>query len=302
VEVAFGSELGFGSRRASDAHLEEAIAPGVTLLAIADGFGEIRRNAPTAQSALTAIREYLRRRHRLGSYGHNASATAIRTALLGALEHANARLYADGGSNEDFVGSGSSVTAVLLVGSAAFVGHVGDARAYLARTGTLEVLTVDDAMFAGRAVTSPTRGLFEPARARALLWRSLGTQAKLEVSVAHVTVQSGDELVLCTDGVHRVVDDAEIADVLADTETCEEAVERILGLTRSRGSADCGTLVICRGLLAATPATFSASAYARARVAIALCLLLIALLSFGSYAMRGGSFGSLPNFSSSDGR
>ena len=66
--------------------------------------------------------------------------------MLAALDHANARLYSQSGSHEDFVGSGTSLTVVLVVGHHAFVGHVGDARAYLLRLGRLELLTADDAM------------------------------------------------------------------------------------------------------------------------------------------------------------
>ncbi len=302
MEIAFGTEQGVAGRRSGDAHLTETIAPSVTLLAIADGFGVVGRNVPTGQVALGHVRDFLRRRHRLGAYGRGASATVLRATLLAALDHANGKLFADGGSHDDFVGSGASVTAVLVVGEQAFVGHVGDARAYLARDAGIEMLTVDDAMFAGRAVTSPTSNLFERSRPHALLWRSLGTQAKLEASVAHVAIRSGDQLVLCTDGLHRVVDDEELGDVLAESERSDEAVGRFLGIARARGAVDATTVVVCRGLLASTPATFAAASYARLRFVVAMLLLVLALLSFGSYALHGGSFGPFSNFFNSDGR
>ena len=154
MEVAVGSEVGLWQKHQSDAHLTEAIAPGVTFFGIADGFGEVARSVPTASLALSTVRDYLRRRQRLGAFGARAgSPGSVRALLLAALDHANARLFAQSGSHEDFVGSGASLTAVLIVGHHAFIAHVGDARAYLLRLGHLETLTADDAMFARRGGT-----------------------------------------------------------------------------------------------------------------------------------------------------
>jgi protein phosphatase len=289
VEVAVGSELGIWQKRQSDAHIADSIAPSVTLLGIADGFGELARGTPIAPAALATVRDYLRRRHRVGSFGRNASPSTLRAALLAALDHANARLYAQSGSHEDFVGSGASLTAVLIVGQHAFVGHVGDARAYVLRLGRLELLTADDAMFADAAVPSAKTGLPSKPRASGLLWRSLGTQAKLEASIAHVELLAGDQLALCTDGVHRSIESDDLSAALDDCETSAEVVARVLALARSRGSADNGTLLIARDLLVAAPPAFAGGRRASAiRVAIALGLLVASLLSYGIFSLRSG--------------
>ena len=288
MEIAAGTEIGLRARHPTDAHLEECIAPNVTLLAIADGFGAIGR-VPTAQCALALVRDFLRRRHRLGAYGRNVSPSSLRAILLAALEHANVRLYEGGGSHEDRVGSGTSLTAVLVVGEHALVGHVGDARAYLMRGRSLEMLTVDDAMVVDTAVTSATRVVSRP-RVRGVLWRTLGTQAKLEASVAHVDVRPGDQLVLCTDGVHRLLDDDELGDALVRADHCADAVARILATARARGSLDNGTLVVCRDLLRSAPVALRGTPRAGIRALVALGLLVAALLSFGSYALHAGPF------------
>jgi serine/threonine protein phosphatase PrpC len=300
MEVAAGTTIGLRQERPSDAHVEECIAPNVTLLAVADGFGAVGRNVPTAQSALSAVRDYLRRRHRVGSYGRNVSPNHLRGILLAALEHANARLYSESGSHEDFVGSGTSLTAVLVVGEHALVGHVGDARAYLLRLGALEALTVDDAMFAGTAVTSSKTHLPAKPRSRGLLWRTLGTQAKLEASVAHIDVRAGDQLVLCTDGVHRFLDDDEIGDLLVEADNCADAVTRVLATAKARGTLDNGTLIVCRDLLRAAPVVRAPAPRFAVRTILAIGLLVLALLSFGSYALHAGSFDRFPNVSNSD--
>ncbi len=291
MEVAVGTDLGIWQRRQSDAHVAECIAPGVSLLAVADGFGDVGRGSATASLALATVREYLRRRHRVGSFGRNVSPSSLRAVLLAALDYANARLFAQSGSHEDFVGSGTSITTVLIVGAHAFVGHVGDARAYLMRLDRLELLTADDAMFADAAVTSAKTSLPAKPRTRGLLWRSLGTQAKLEASIAHVEIVPGDQLVLCTDGVHRTVEDDELSGALLDCESASDVVARLLATAKSRGAVDNATLVVGRDLLApAAPIAGMAGAVGPLRAVVALIAIVATLLlSYGAYALRGGT-------------
>jgi serine/threonine protein phosphatase PrpC len=301
VEVAVGTELGLWQQRQSDAHLAECFAPNVSLFGIADGFGEVGRGLATAPLALATVRDYLRRRHRVGSFGRNVSPSGLRSILLAALDHANARLYSQSGSHEDFVGSGTSLTAVMVVGQHAFVGHVGDARAYLLRLGRLETLTADDAMFADAAVTSAKNSLPAKPRVRGLLWRSLGTQAKLEASIAHVELLAGDQLVLCTDGVHRCIDEDELCEALGDSDAAADAVARILAVAKARGNVDNGTLVIGRDLLAASrPAAARRVRGGPLRLALAIGLLVASLLTYGAYALHYGSTDRPVPASSSD--
>ena len=297
MEIAASNEVGLQRRVASDAHLAECIAPSVMLLAVADGFGHVGRSGSTAQSAIFALRDYLRRRHRVGSYGRSASPSSLRTILLAALDHVNSRLFADSGSHEDFVGSGASLTAVLVIGEHALVGHVGDARAYLVRLGRVETLTVDDAMFADAAVTSAKTNLPAKPRTRGLLWRTLGTQAKLEASIAHIELLAEDQLVLCTDGVHRALDDDELGDIVVQSDSAADVASRVLATVRARGVADDLTIVVGRDLLGAAPVLRLGAPRASVRVLVALGMLVVALVTFGSYALHAGSFDRPSNVS-----
>ena len=281
MDVAVGSELGIWQRQNDDAHLSESIAPNVAFFGVADGFGALGRGVPTASLALGAVRDYLRRRQRLGAFGpRGASPGGVRAMLLAALDHANARLYAHSGSHEDFVACGTSLTAVLVIGHHAFVGHVGDARAYLLRLGRLDPLTTDDALFTD-AVPSAKAQLGARHRSRSLLWRSLGTQPKLEASIAHVELLAGDQLVLCTDGVHRCLGTDEIADALVGSDSASEVLARVFGLTRMRGNLDNATLIVARDLLA--PAALGAPVRARPAGALRLTAALAMLVALAAF-------------------
>lgn len=245
MEVAVSSELGTRRRSNDDAYVSEGIAPGATLLAVADGFGRIAGGGvgPAAMS-LALVREYLRR-HMRGSYlSRSLSIPELRQTLLAALRHANARLYAQSGSHEDFVAGGAALTLVLIVGTHAYVAHAGDARAYILRGSSLRRLTVDDSLFAdlvphGGAGEQPTR---------ALLTRTLGTQPALEASVVHFELAADDQLLLCTDGIHKFVSEEEIRAALQSHANAADAVHRLAVLARSRGGADNGTALLGRQL------------------------------------------------------
>ena len=109
--------------------MAEVIGPGVVLLAVAEGFGSVRGQAAPLVAAL-AVRDALR--HRVRPDGRDA-----RAALLSAFASANARVFAHSGSHDDYVASGSSISAALIVGDRAHIAHVGGTRAYLSRDGSL---------------------------------------------------------------------------------------------------------------------------------------------------------------------
>ncbi|HEV3156248.1 MAG TPA: protein phosphatase 2C domain-containing protein [Candidatus Baltobacteraceae bacterium] len=248
MEIAVGSDSG-SHRDATDAHLAEVLASGITVLGVADGFGEPSRDALNASHALCAVRDHLRRCRRSGVLTGNAQAPImLRTFLLNALEHANERIYEAGGSTEDYVAGGVSLTVALLVGHQAFIGHVGDARAYVMRLGRLEALTVDDAVFASSISPSKSNAPFV-SQLRGVLWRSLGTQSRLEASIVQMEFLPGDQLVLCTDGMHRAVFSDEIERMLIEGDTAADVATRMLSLAKVRGFIESATVLIGRDLL-----------------------------------------------------
>jgi len=275
VEIAIGTSPGIRQRRNDDGHLSEPIGPVATLFGVADGFGSLGRGVASAGLALEAVRDFVRRRQRLGALRTRSTPGALRTLMLGAFEHANARLYAQGRSDDDFVAGGASLTAALVVGRHAYIGHVGDTRAYIQRLGRLELLTGDDAIF-GEPLTGP-RGAVG-AQPRGVLWRSLGTQPKLEASVAHVELLPGDQLVLCSDGIHRCVMAEEMNETLTGSSTAAEAVTRVLALAKMRGTLDSATLVIARDMLSPAIPQPSGAAVQRSSSALAGAIILVTLL------------------------
>ena len=222
MEIAVGSRPGAPQRGDHEAYVAEIVAPGIVLLAVAHGFGQIRER-PTPIVAAHAVRDTLRRRVR-------SERRDPRGSLAAAFAAANARVYAHSGSTDDFVASGSSLTAALIVGDHAFVGHVGGTRAYLGRDGALTALTTDDALGEGRL---------------RLLTRTVGTQPSLEPSLSHLRLMHGDALVLSSGALHELLADDEIADALTASASSEDVTARLLAIAGIRGEG-AGTVIVGR--------------------------------------------------------
>jgi serine/threonine protein phosphatase PrpC len=271
MDVAIGSQPGMWQRTSSDAHCSDVIVPGIALLAVADGFG-IVRGTGIGSVALQLLRESLKRRVR------GPDPASLRAALSAAFSAANARVYAQTGSHDDYVAGGTSLTAVLLTGDHAIVGHVGESRAYLARDGGLSLLTDDDSL-AGDGWSS-TRTTTTEAKYGSLLTRTLGTQSTLEASVLHVRLMAGDSLVLCTDGVHRHISGDEIAYALGGNDSASDVVSRLLTMRKMRSAGEGGTLIVGRQLSDLVPlvAGNSGAAFSPRNIVLALALIAVAAL------------------------
>jgi protein phosphatase len=239
MEIAVGSQPGIWDRTSAEAHVADQLAPGVVLLAVADGFGLVR-GTPVAKVAVELVRDNLRKRVRRDTRDPRAH-------LLAAFSNANARVFAQSGSSDDYVAGGASMTATLIVEDRAYLAHVGKSRAYLARDGALSTLTEDDAL-AGDEWTTARSSVPTEMRTGPLLTRTLGTQATLDASVMHVRLMHADALVLATGGVHAFVGTDEIAYALDASTTSADVATRLLDVLKFRGAASAGTVIVGRAL------------------------------------------------------
>jgi len=273
MEIAVGSKPGTPERSNVDAHVAEVIAPGVVLLAVAEGFGSVRGQAAPIVAAL-AVRDALR--HRVRADGRDA-----RAALLSAFASANARVFAHSGSHDDFVASGSSLTAALIVGDRAHVAHVGATRAYLGRDGSLMALTTGDEL-GGEGWSSTRTNVPTEALIGALLTRTLGTQATLDATVTNVRLMHGDTLVLGTAAFHKSLTDEEIAHALRTGGSSEAVTAKLLETGNLRGAAFGGTVIVGRSLTESSPPADEHTPRRVRAAAIALTVLVVASLIAGS--------------------
>ena len=141
-------------------------------------------------------------------------------------------------------GMGTTLTGAYTVGPEAFLGHVGDSRAYLYRRGGLAQLTRDHTL----AQDCLDAGLPVPCRSwHHVLTNCLGGgEHPVRLEFHHLRLEHGDQLLLCTDGLTDLVGNKEIGLVLRGHPHPQEAAQALVELALGRGGTDNVTVVLAR--------------------------------------------------------
>lgn len=210
------------------------------LVAVADGMGG-HRGGEIASSL--AIQKLVERVTRSGPRGPNDTSAPL--ALAREVQDVNLEIY-QAAMTPELRGMGTTLTAALLVGGALQVAHVGDSRAYLIRDRDIQRITRDHSWVEEQVAAGLlTRTEAEGHPGRNMLTRALGISPRVEVDDAVVELQARDLLLICSDGLHSLVGDDEIARVLRLQEP-QRACETLIDRANARGGSDNITAVVLR--------------------------------------------------------
>jgi serine/threonine protein phosphatase PrpC len=175
----------------------------------------------------------------------------FRDLLKDGTHRANLAIYQRNRGQEDPVANmmGTTVTAALVVGKTAHVVNVGDSRTYLYRPSEgLRKITRDHSQVALMVENGKiTEDEVYTHPSRNLIYRCLGEHASLDIDAFTVSLQAGDILVLCSDGLWEMVRDTDIAGILASSASHASQISTMLvQAALSRGGADnIGVVVVC---------------------------------------------------------
>lgn len=202
------------------------------LYVVADGLGGHSAGEIASRIAVETLQDAAPRR-------------ADAKALGRAVRQANAAVIAAAESGRGRSGMGTTITAAMVEGTRIAVAHVGDSRAYLLHLGELQQITDDHSMVADmvrRGTMSLEESRHHPNRS--VITRALGSDPNLVVDAFEVEAAPGDRLLLCTDGLTGMVDDSLISHVLANSQTPQLAVDRLVGYANNAGGQDNITVVV----------------------------------------------------------
>lgn len=217
------------------------------LLALADGMGGHQAGDVASRLAVQAA---------LQSYGSKATGTSLQDALHAALRAANMAVHAHAIDNPACAGMGTTMLLVAPTPQGLGVAWVGDTRLYRWRDGSLVQLTRDDTLV--RSLVD--RGLVDPADVHrhpdhSVLTQAVGTHAAIPAPhvEAPLPIAVGDRYLLCSDGVHDVIDDAGLAELLA-TGTPHHCAQAIAAAAWRLGTSDNLSIGVLHVLPPAAPA------------------------------------------------
>ena len=212
------------------------IDPDRGLFVVADGMGG--HNAGEVASALAAktLHEFI------ADAGETSEATLAEALCL-----ANDQVLNAAAGNSTYEGMGTTAVAACVNDSSIVFGNVGDSRIYLLRGGSLQQLTNDDS-WVSRVLPADAIGSEEASRhpMRHVLTKVIGLREDMEPTVGSSPFAAGDTLLLCSDGLHGVVNDEAIAAQLRRSEGVEEIASELVERALSSGSTDNITAVVVR--------------------------------------------------------
>jgi protein phosphatase len=172
---------------------------------------------------------------------------ALKKSIRKAVVQANDEIIAMGALDRDLRNMGTTIVlAGWRKGSEMFVAGVGDSRAYLVRKNEIEQLTVDHSL-AQALVEAKTISPEEAKghRFKNVLWKYLGTKEVGEgPEVKLLPVQTGDKLLLCTDGLSGTVTDEQMLKCVQEHDDVQECADALGQLALDLGSRDNVSVIV----------------------------------------------------------
>jgi serine/threonine protein phosphatase PrpC len=212
------------------------LAPEKGLYVVADGMGGAQAGERASKLAVDTVAEFI------ATSGQTGAET-----LAEAFQEANNRVMHAASNDVDLEGMGTTLVAALESGSEILIASVGDSRAYIYQDDQLLGITEDQTWVheVGRRLGIDETSL-RTHPMRHVLTMAIGVSPELRVHSYALKPHSGAEVLLCSDGLHGVVDEGVIADALAGNGSLESKCRKLIEAAKAAGGPDNITTVLLR--------------------------------------------------------
>jgi PPM family protein phosphatase len=228
------AELSKASRWQGGKCAEWSTAKGV-LLVVSDGMGGAKAGEIASALSVEAVLGGMLRAVR--------DKPVDGDVLRKVIEQASEKVY-QAGKRADRKGMGATLTAALVTGTTAYVAQIGDSRAYLLRSGKIGQVTHDQSyvqMLVDAGVMTPAEAEASPRKN--IILQVMGQEA-VRVVLGRISLKPGDRLLLCSDGLTNVVDDATLNDVAKPPSHLAQASQELITRTKQGGAPDNVTVIL----------------------------------------------------------
>ena len=228
-----------------------SVDPDIGFMVVADGMGGHAAGEVASRLAASLCAQQLKRALKTGNvpiFFHvpNDPNLDPRSRLLGdCVKFSNQAVYEAAQSNPDNHNMGTTLVAALWLDGKIAVANVGDSRLYLIHEGKLQLCTTDHSFVQDQI----NRGLIsveeaEKSDMRNMLTRSIGMKEDVEVDLMEIPLHEGDRLLLCSDGLTKMLDDSQIETVFKEHDDPETLVDQLISRANDAGGGDNITVVV----------------------------------------------------------
>jgi PPM family protein phosphatase len=220
------------------------------LFAVVDGMGGHAAGDVAAQAIADAVHAFVRATRsdpeKTWPFAFDPLLSQAANRLQVAIRTANRQLAELVKTQEHLGGAGATICGILIESGSVAISNVGDCRVYLVRGGEVSQVTKDHS-FVAEQVESGMIALEDARRhpLRHLVTRAVSGHASIEVDTWDVTTQPGDRLLLCSDGVHGLIPEDELAGIISSGDRpLETMCAQLIDAAKAHGGTDNCTAVV----------------------------------------------------------
>lgn len=229
VSSYYGSRTEIGNVRE---HNEDSLTVLPPLFAVADGMGGHEAGEVASEITINTLNDL-------------APQSADAEALARAVVAANLNVIKAPSQGVGREGMGTTLTAAILEKERLVIAQVGDSKAYLLHNGSLQQLTRDhslmaDMIEAGQLTEAEAR--VHPNRS--VITRAIGSDPHMQPDLYELNVETGDRLLLCSDGICGMIEDHEIASIMRQAPSAQSCADQLVEAALAAGGFDNATAVV----------------------------------------------------------
>jgi PPM family protein phosphatase len=228
------------------------VSPEASLYAVCDGMGGHNAGEVASHMAIETLASFVGKsaieQEITWPWGIDANLSFDANRLKTGIRLANARVFQAADNREELTGMGTTVVATIVSGDVLTIGSAGDSRCYLVRDGELRQLTRDDSWVSaalGEGILNSDDIEHHPLRN--VITKAVGARDSIDLDVLEHKLQHGDVVMLCSDGLHGMLNDQRLATLLLPVpDSLEEATARLIDAANEAGGKDNVTVVLLR--------------------------------------------------------
>ena len=222
-----------------DAYIIEML-DGALLCAVCDGMGGAKSGNVASALAAEIFAQGIKSVWKPGMEKNQ-----VENLMYNAVKATNFTVYDQAVRYEDFAGMGTTLCAVLLEEGRATVVNVGDSRLYRVNAQGIHQVTKDHSlvqMMLDRGELTTEQARVYPGKN--MITRAVGTEPVVQCDVFSLQPEWGEILLLCTDGLHGLMDEQEILFEIMYHEDRQVCCRRLMEIAISRGAPDNVTCIL----------------------------------------------------------
>jgi serine/threonine protein phosphatase PrpC len=217
---------------------------------VADGMGGHAAGEVASAKAVEVVKDVFVKNgellKRLSKDPSSSNKLAVQGLMEQAVQRACSEIYKVAAADSTKRGMGTTFVGMAVAGDRAVIGHVGDSRIYLLRSGQVHRLTEDHTLVNAQIKAGQiTKEQAATSQYRNVITRAVGIQESVQVDTLLVDLVPGDLYLLCSDGLHGYLADEEVVPLMS-AEPVDQLPRKMIDLANSRGGKDNITAVVVK--------------------------------------------------------